>query len=60
MKEKKKIMKKNLNFLIKGHQNFFDIYEKKFELGIKYCFDDVLQIQEEVRVEKMNKINMMK
>ena len=28
--------------------------KKKFELSIKYCFDDVLQIQEKVKVEKAN------
>ena len=51
---KSKNYKKELKFLIEGHQNYFDSMKKKFELGIKYCFDDVLQIQKEVRVEKAN------
>ena len=51
---KSKNYEKELKFLIEGHQNYFDSMEKKFELGIKYCFDDVLQIQKEVRVEKTN------
>ena len=51
---KEKNYKKELKFLIEGHQNYFDSMKKKFELGVKYCFDDVLQIQEKVRVEKQN------
>jgi len=44
-----------LKLLIKGHHDFFDSMKKKFELGIKYCFDDVLQIEDGVKVEKINK-----
>ena len=51
---KEKNYEKEFKFLIKGHQNYFDSMKKKFQLGIKYCFDDVLQIQEEVRVGKVN------
>ena len=29
--------------------------KEKFELGIKYCFDDVLQIEKGAKVEKTNK-----
>ena len=28
--------------------------KKKFDLGIKYCFDDVLQIEDGAKVEKKN------
>jgi len=51
---KSKNYEKELKFLIEGHENYFDSMKKKFELGIKYCFDDVLKIQKEVRVEKIN------
>ena len=51
---KEKNYQKELKFLIEGHKYFFDSMKKKFELGIKYCFDDVLQIQEKVKVEKAN------
>ena len=34
---------------------FFDSTKKKFELGVKYCFDDVLKIEEGAKVEKINK-----
>ena len=50
-----------MNYLIKGHENYFNSRKKKFDLGIKYCFDDVLQISGGVKVkkndiEKSNKI----
>ncbi len=51
---KEKNYQKELKFLIEGHKYFFDSMKKKFELGIKYCFDDVLQIEEGVKVEKIN------
>tara|TARA_B100000029_G_scaffold178565_1_gene175944 strand:- start:2394 stop:4160 length:1767 start_codon:yes stop_codon:yes gene_type:complete len=37
-----------MKYLIKGHKNFFESRKEKFDLGIKYCFDDVLQITEGV------------
>ena len=43
-----------LKFLAKGHKDFFYSKKKKFELGIKYCFDDVLQIFEGIKVENEN------
>ncbi len=51
---KEKNYQKELKFLIEGHKYFFDSMKKKFELGIKYCFDDVLQIEEGIKVEKIN------
>ena len=51
---KEKNYQKELKFLIEGHQNFFDSMKKKFDLGIKYCFDDVLQIEDGAKVEKTN------
>ena len=51
---KEKNYQKELKFLIEGHQNYFDSMGKKFELAVKYCFDDVLQIEEGAKVEKAN------
>ena len=45
---------KELKLLIEGHKNFFDSMKKKFELGVKYCFDDVLQIAAGANVEKVS------
>jgi len=41
---KTKNYEKEINYLIKGHQNFYKQEKNKFDLGIKYCFDDVHQI----------------
>tara|TARA_B100001013_G_scaffold247279_1_gene153248 strand:- start:25 stop:906 length:882 start_codon:yes stop_codon:yes gene_type:complete len=43
-----------LNYLIKGHQCFFDSKKEKFEVGVKYCFDDVMQISQGVNVSKLD------
>ena len=45
---------KELDYLKKGHQYFFDTKKGKFELGLKYCFDDVLQISEGANIKKLN------
>ena len=61
--KKSKNHKKEFNFLIKGHQAFFESKKEKFNLGIKYCFDDVLQIEEGATVEKIkekDEYNVMK
>ena len=50
---KKKNYEKELKVLIDGHKNYFESMEKKFELGIKYCFEDVLQINEQVTLDKI-------
>ena len=55
--KKAKNYDKELNYLIKGHQNYFDSKIEKFKLGIKYCFDDVLQISKGAKVEKVNEKN---
>ena len=47
--------KNELNYLIKGHSNYFESKKQKFELGVKYCFDDVMQISEGVKVDKLKK-----
>ena len=53
--KKEKNYEKELGYLIKGHKCFFDSRKKKFELGVKYCFDDVLQINEKAKVSKSDK-----
>lgn len=50
---KEKNYEKELKILIDGHKNYFGSMEKKFELGIKYCFEDVLQINEQAKVSKI-------
>ena len=50
---KEKNYEKELRILIDGHKNYFESMKKKFELGIKYCFEDVLQINEEATVDKI-------
>jgi len=52
---KEKNYEKEINFLIEGHQNFFDSDKKRFDLGIKYCFDNALQISEKITVENDHK-----
>ena len=52
---KNKNYEKELNYLIKGHQNFFKSKKEKFDLGVKYCFNDVLQISKKINVIKLEK-----
>ena len=52
---KTKNYEKEIKYLIKGHKNFYLSYKKKFDLGIKYCFDDVHQIVKGGKVEKSDK-----
>jgi tetratricopeptide (TPR) repeat protein len=40
-----------LNYLKIGHKKFFESRKEKFDLGVKYCFNDVLQIVEGAKVE---------
>ncbi len=46
-----------INYLIKGHKLFFNSKKEKFDLGIKYCFDDVMQISNEAKVKKIREKN---
>mgnify|MGYP001167683410 CR=1 FL=1 len=41
---KSKNYEKELKHLIKGHHNYFQIRKRRFELGVKYSFDEVIQI----------------
>tara|TARA_B100000315_G_C14571251_1_gene585635 strand:+ start:40 stop:1806 length:1767 start_codon:yes stop_codon:yes gene_type:complete len=44
-----------LNYLIQGHNCFFDSKKVKFNLKIKYYFDDVHQISEGVKTKNLDK-----
>tara|TARA_Y100000590_G_scaffold224009_1_gene253372 strand:+ start:5267 stop:7036 length:1770 start_codon:yes stop_codon:yes gene_type:complete len=57
---KLKNYEQELKYLIIGHQNYFNLMRKKFELGVKYCFDDVLKISEGAKVKKNNSIKYNK
>ena len=46
--------KKELDYLKDAHKFFFELKKNKFELGIKYCFDDVLQISKNINVNITN------
>tara|TARA_Y100000590_G_scaffold131350_1_gene150077 strand:+ start:1024 stop:2790 length:1767 start_codon:yes stop_codon:yes gene_type:complete len=50
---KSKNYETELNFLIKGHKNFFNSEKAKFDIAIKYCFKDVIQIMKKAKVEKL-------
>ena len=51
---------KEFNYLIKAHKNYFELKKEKFELGIKYCFNDVLQISKFAKLKNANNNNKIK
>ena len=53
--KKNKNYEDELNYLTEGHKQFFLTQKNKFELGIKYYFDDVLQVSEGVKIEEIGK-----
>ena len=46
---------KELDYLIKAHNHFFELNKDKFKLYVKYCFDDVLQISNFAKFENSKK-----
>ena len=52
---KEKKYKRELDYLTKAHNYYFELKREKFELGVKYCFDDVLQIANFAKFEHSNK-----
>ena len=48
---------KELDYLVKAHNHYFELKKEKFELGIKYCFDDVLQISNFAEFQNTKKNN---
>ena len=51
--QKTKNYEKELNFLSKGHQSYFDSRKATFEILVKYNFDDMLQIANGIEVGKL-------
>ncbi len=47
--------KNEINYLIKGHEAFFNLKKKKFTLGVKYVFEDILQISESINTTNLLK-----
>ena len=54
-KKNEKEYEREFSHLTKAHKYYFELKKEKFELGIKYCFDDVLQISNFVKFDKQNK-----
>jgi len=54
--QKSKNYKKEFSYLTKGHNCFFDSKKVKFDLRVKYSFEDVLQISKGVKVDKVDKV----
>ena len=53
--QKNKNFEKEFNYLVKAHNFFFDSKKEKFNLGVKYCFEDVIQISHGVKVHDLEK-----
>jgi len=51
--QKVKNYEKELIYLTKGHNSFFEIQKNRFELLLKYTFRDTLQIAEDIKLEKL-------
>jgi len=47
---------KEFNYLIKAHKNYFELKKKKFESGVEYCFNDVLQISKFAKLKNANNL----
>jgi Tfp pilus assembly protein PilF len=52
---KEKNYKEELDHLVKAHKYYFNSKKEKFELGVKYCFKDVLQIANFAKFESEKK-----
>ena len=46
---------KEFDYLIKAHNHYFELKKEKFELGVKYWFDDVLQISDFAELKNAEK-----
>jgi Tfp pilus assembly protein PilF len=57
---KEKNYHKEFNYLIKAHKNYFELKKEKFELGVRYCFNDVLQISKFSKLKNINSNNKIK
>ena len=52
--KKEKDYKKEISHLIKGHDAFFNLKKEKFDIGVKYVFNDVTQISESINTTNIN------
>ena len=52
---KEKKYESEFSYLIKAHNYYFEFKKEKFEIGIKYCFEDVLQIANFVKLDSPSK-----
>ena len=52
---KTKSYEKEMNYLIDGHQNYFNSRKEKFELGVKYCFNILPRIIKEAKMDEIGK-----
>ncbi len=57
---KEKNYEKELESLAKAHENFFQLRGNKFTLGLKYTFEDLLQISNQAHLDNKNKENNYK
>ena len=53
--KKEKKYEVEFGYLKKAHNYYFEFKKEKFEIGIKYCFDDVLQIARFVKFNSSSK-----
>ena len=44
-----------INYLTEAHNHYFDLRKEKFEIGVKYCFNDVLQISKFAEFKEKDK-----
>ena len=54
LKKKENLLEEEMKYLEKGHQAFFKMRKNKFDLMIKYNFEDMLQIERDAKIEKSN------
>jgi len=58
--KKSKNYESEMNYLVKGHKHFFISKREKFEIGVRYCFRDVIEISNRLKVEKQIQKNESK
>ena len=56
----KKNYEKEFNYLVKAHKNYFELKKKGFEVGVRYCFNDVRKISKFAKFKNVNNNNKIK
>tara|TARA_B100000686_G_scaffold248442_1_gene258236 strand:+ start:2892 stop:4655 length:1764 start_codon:yes stop_codon:yes gene_type:complete len=46
---------KEFSYLLKAHSNYFDTKKRKFDLGVKYVFNELIEIKDSISVKKTGK-----